>query len=263
MGTRAGVYGAQYKGDFMKILFSNMGYAKGIDGTLWQHVSRASRHLYCPVPIQTHILGQLKDIMKKEDPDLCCFVEIDQGSFHSAYLNQLQYLVGPEYPFFDIANKYGENSWRRKIPLYGSRSNAFISRKELEFDRLYFRNGTKRLLYRVRLPDNIFVLFSHFSLDRNVRVHQFEEVKAMVDQCPGDVILLADFNIMHGFKELDALTSQTNLRILNDESKSTFQFHRRELALDLCLCSEPLQNRLTLDVIDQPYSDHDALLITL
>jgi len=247
----------------MKILFSNMGYAKGIDGTLWQHVTRAGRHLYCPVPVQTQILGQLKDIMIREQPDLCCFVEIDQGSFHSAYLNQLQYLVTDDYRYFDIANKYGENNWRRKVPLYGGRSNAFLSRLDLPFDRLYFRNGTKRLLYRLKLPDNIYVLFSHFSLDRKVREKQFGEVSDMIRHSPGDVILLADFNIMHGFGELDALLEQTNLKILNDEKLSTFQFYLKELALDLCLCSASLEKSLSLTVIDQPYSDHDALLVTL
>lgn len=246
-----------------KILFSNLGYAKGIDGTLWQHVSRASRHVYCPVPVQTQILGQLKGIMMDQAPDLCCFVEIDQGSFHSAYLNQLQHLVTDDYHFFDVANKYGENNWRRKLPLYGGRSNAFLAKSKLDFDRLYFQNGTKRLLYRIKLPDNIFVFFSHFSLSRSVRVKQFQEVKKMVDQCPGDVILLADFNIMDGFSELDELVAQTNLRILNDESLHTFQFYKRQLALDLCLCSQTIMDRVSVEVIDQPYSDHDALLVTL
>jgi len=247
----------------MKILFSNLGYAKGIDGTLWQHVSRAGRHLYCPIPIQTQILGQLKDLMIKEAPDLCCFVEIDKGSFHSAYFDQLQYLLTDDYKYADISNKYGENNWRRKLPLYGGRSNAFLSKTDLQFDRLYFKNGTKRLLYKIQLPDNICVFFSHFSLDRKVRVKQFEEVHAMIKECPGDVILLADFNIMHGFTELDDLIEKANLKILNDENLHTFRFYTKELALDLCLCSASLENRLSLHVIDQPYSDHDALLVSL
>ena len=75
-----------------KILFSNIGYAKGIDGTLWQHLSRAGRYLYCRVPTQTLVLGQLKAIIDLEQPDLCCFVEIDSGSLHSAYVNQLKLL---------------------------------------------------------------------------------------------------------------------------------------------------------------------------
>ncbi len=246
-----------------KILFSNIGYAKGIDGTLWQHISRAGRYLYCRVPTQTLVLGQLRAIMESEQPDLCCFVEIDQGSFHSAYMNQLRFLMDDDYAHADIANKYGDGNWRAHMPLSKGRSNAFLSKQSLNFDRLYFTHGTKRLLYRVILPGNIHVFFAHFSLDRKVRVRQFREVRGMIDQCGGDAILLADFNIMQGFRELAPLTEGSNLHVLSREEDTTFTFHNRKLALDLCICSQALLDRLSLKVVPQPFSDHQALLVTL
>jgi endonuclease/exonuclease/phosphatase family metal-dependent hydrolase len=246
-----------------KILFSNIGYAKGIDGTLWQHISRMGRHIYMGESTQALILSQLKSIIITEQPDVCCFVEIEKGSFHSAYVNQLNHLIDDDYKFFDIANKYGEDNWRRHMPLSRGRSSAFLCKQELVFDRLYFKNGTKRLLYRLVLPGNIHVFFAHFSLDARVRVQQFEEVRQMIDQAGGDAILLADFNIMQGFSELDPLVQNSNLRVLSKETDHTFTFHHRKLALDLCICSEPLLQRLSVRVIPQPFSDHQALLVEL
>jgi len=244
-----------------KILFSNIGYAKGIDGTLWQHLSRAGRYLYCRVPTQTLVLGQLKAIIDLEQPDLCCFVEIDSGSLHSAYLNQLKTLMDDDYYFFDIANKYGQGNWRQYMPLSKGRSNAFMSKRELKFDRLYFKHGTKRLMYRVELHGNIHVFFAHFSLDRRVRVRQLEDVRALMEACPGESILLADFNIMYGFSELDPLLKESEFMLLSKEDRHTFTFHNRKLALDLCICSKSLSERITLKVVDQPFSDHEALLV--
>jgi endonuclease/exonuclease/phosphatase family metal-dependent hydrolase len=246
-----------------KVLFSNIGYAKGIDGTLWQHISRAGRYLYCAVSTQTLVLGQLKAIIKQESPDLCCFVEIDTGSLGSAYLNQVQFILDEDYRFFDVANKYAKGNWRQYMPLSKGRSNAFISKQELVFDRLYFKHGTKRLMYRVVLPNNVHVFFAHFSLDRNVRVRQFEEVRGMIEQCPGDAVLLADFNIMYGFSELEPLLKDSNLRLLSREEDHTFLFHNNRLALDLCVCTAPLLNRIMLKVVDQPFSDHQALLVEI
>lgn len=246
-----------------KILFSNIGYAKGIDGTLWQHLSRAGRYLYCRVPTQTLVLGQLKAIIDLEQPDLCCFVEIDSGSLHSAYLNQLKALMDDDYSFFDIANKYGEGNWRQYMPLSKGRSNAFLSKKQLPFDRLYFKHGTKRLMYRVEIVEGIHVFFAHFSLDRGVRVRQLEDVRGLMEACPGESILLADFNIMYGFRELDPLLKNDQFVLLSKEDRHTFTFHNHKLALDLCVCSYSLADRLSVKVIDQPFSDHEALLVEI
>ena len=246
-----------------KILFSNIGYAKGIDGTLWQHISRAGRHLYCDVPTQMLSLGQLKAIIDLEQPDLCCLVEIEQGSFHSAYMNQINALMDDDYVYFDIANKYGKNDWRQYMPFSRGRSNAFLSKQELQFERLYFSHGTKRLVYKVVLPNGVHVFFAHFSLDSAVRTRQFTEVRSLIEQCGGEAILLADFNIFYGFSELDPLLKGSDLCIASKEDQVTFTFHTYQLALDLCICTKSLQERLVLKVIDQPFSDHQALLIEI
>ena len=55
-----------------KIFFSNIGYAKGIDGSLRQHISMAGRHFYCSLPVQEQVLAQVKALIDAEQPDLCC-----------------------------------------------------------------------------------------------------------------------------------------------------------------------------------------------
>lgn len=244
-----------------KIFFGNIGYAKGIDGTLWQHICRMHRHLYSGITPQQQVLGQLKAILAAEKPDLCCFVEVDRGSFHSAYYNQLSSLLDDDFVHHDIADKYGENNPLGKLPMFQGKSNAFIAKEKLDFQRLYFKRGSKRLIYRIMLPGNIALYFGHFSLQEKVRALQLAELRGFIESHDGEAIILADFNIMQGFKELRPLLDRTNLMVLNDEAAHTFRLHKRQWTLDLCICSETLAERLKLMIIPQPYSDHAALLV--
>lgn len=246
-----------------KIFFSNIGYARGIDGSLWQHIAGAHRHLYCSIPAQQQVLMQLKSIITQENPDICCLVEIDRGSIHSGRFNQIEYLMDDDYRHHDIADKYGDNSLLGEMPLFQGKCNAFLSRENVAFQRLYFKHGSKRLIYSIELPDNIQLFFAHFSLQRAVRAKQFDELRNIVKTHGGETIILADFNIMNGFSELDALRQGTDLQIVNTDSDYTFTFHNMRKVLDLCLCSESLMDRLNLRIIPQPFSDHAALLVEL
>lgn len=245
----------------MKVLFSNLGYAKGIDGSLRQNMLYLNRHVYSSPVVQRQVLAQFRAIMEAESPDVCCLVEIDRGSFHSAYLNQIQALMCGDYCFVDIADKYGEDSRVSALPFHQGKSNGFIARQEFAFERHYFRHGTKRLIYRLALPEGITLFFAHFSLQRRVRARQFAEMHRLVMEKEGRVIILADFNILHGFRELAPLLEDTDLRLLNRQDEPTFTFHHRRLVLDLCLCSAELAERTALRVIPQPFSDHAALLV--
>jgi endonuclease/exonuclease/phosphatase family metal-dependent hydrolase len=246
-----------------KILFSNIGYAKGIDGSLFGHLRYFHRHFYSGAPTQRKVLQQLRNIIHDETPDLCCFVEIDSGSFQSAGLNQMHELTDDHYSYYDISHKYGENSLVSRLPMHGGNSNGFISKSEIKFEKLSFRYGTKRLIYRMNLDQDTVLYFAHFSLNRKVRIQQFREVHDLLAQESGEVILLADFNILHGFSELNPLLIDTGLKLLNREEEHTFTFHRQSKVLDLCLCTPGIHDRLDLKIIPQPYSDHAALLVDI
>lgn len=245
-----------------KILFSNIGYARGIDGSLRQHVTRFGRNFYCALPVQEQVLSQVKDIIKAENPDICCFVEIDQGSIHSARFNQIRALMDDEYIHHDIADKYGERSLLGRMPLHRGKSNAFLSKQDLDYQKLYFSHGSKRLIYHLALPGDIDLFFAHFSLQKKTRARQMEEVRKLAEGKPR-VIILADFNIFGGFDELKPLLHDTDLQVLNREDEHTFQFHKTRKTLDLCICSKDLVPRTMLRVIPQPFSDHAALLLEI
>lgn len=246
-----------------RILFSNIGYAKGIDGSLRHHLGLFGRHFYCALPVQEQVLGQMKAVINEEKPDLCCFVEIDQGSLHAARYNQIEALIDREYRYHDIAGKYGQQSWLARMPLHEGKSNAFIAKHKTPYKRLYFSHGTKRLIYRIALPGGIYVFFAHFSLQKRIRALQLSEMRKLVDQTEGEVIVLADFNVMSGFGELSPLLEGSGLTILNNEEDYTFTFHNLSLALDLCICSKSIARRTGLKIIPQPFSDHAALLVEM
>lgn len=253
-----------------KIFFSNIGYAKGIDGTLAQHLARIARHIRCGRPLQEDVLAQLRAILMQEEPDLCCLVEIDNGSFQSASFSQIAHIATEPYLFHDVADKYGPGNWIGGMPLHRGRCNAFLSKDRLSFERLYFANGSKRLIYKIVLPEDatghpggITLFFAHFSLMPAVRQRQFEELRSHISVCPGPVVVMADFNILQGFRELEPLLRGSDLIVLNDEAEPTFTFHTYRLALDLCVCTAELAERLDLKIIPQPFSDHAGLLLEI
>lgn len=243
-----------------KIFFSNLGYAKGIDGSLKSHVLNFHRHFYAGPVVQKEILDQAKSIVIREQPDICCFVEIDQGSLHSGYYNQLESLLDEEYAYFDITNKYGKDNVLGQMPLHTGKSNAFVSKYDINFEHQYFKSGQKRLIYKLELPDGATLFFAHFSLNKKVREKQFTEILRMADEVEGEVMIMADFNILHGFAELAPLLYENRFVVMNREEEFTFAFHDRQHTLDLCLCSQGLAERTELKIITQPYSDHEALL---
>lgn len=247
----------------MKILMSNLGYMRGINGGLAHHFYYAHRHFYCSIPVQKKSLRQLISIIENEDPDICCFVEIDKGSSDSANFNQLSELVNEKYSFFDGENKYGQSSRLRSLPFSKGKSNAFIAKQNFEYEKIYFTHGTKRLIYKIILDKNTTLFFTHFSLKKNVRMHQLLQVRQLLHETSGDVILLGDFNIISGFAELTPLLHENNLRLLNEEHTPTFTFHKIKKAIDLCICSENIAHNLELKIIPQPYSDHAALLLEI
>ena len=245
------------------ILMGNLGYLRGINGQLAQHMRYAHRHIYCSPKIQHAAIAQVTDIIRREEPDICCFVEIDKGAPGGAGFNQLEAMASGHYRFFDIENKYGPTSRLRTLPSMRGKSNGFLAKREMPYEKIYFTHGTKRLIYKLTPEPGITLFFAHFSLKKKVRALQLLEIRKLIQETPGDIILLGDFNIHTGFGELAPLLDANNLIVLNDEKTPTFRFHRTQLPLDLCICSKTLAGRAELKIIPQPFSDHDALLLRL
>jgi hypothetical protein len=242
---------------------SNIGYARGFNGCLKQQIFHSYRHIYCPISVQQEVLLELKGIIKVEKPDLGCLIEIDKGSFNSSFFNQIEHILDDNYPYFDIENKYKEIGYLRKFPIFSGKCNAFFSKTNIPYRKLFFSNGTKKLIYRIELTKNLTLFFSHFSLSKKVRQKQYQEIKALVKTEAGEVLIMGDFNAFQGFRELSSLLDDTNLKVINDELVPTFTFYQSKYAIDLCIASSSLIPRLNLKIIDQTFSDHSALLLTI
>jgi endonuclease/exonuclease/phosphatase family metal-dependent hydrolase len=245
------------------ILMSNLGYLRGINGGLMHHIRYAYRNFYCSRDVQEACLEQVIGLIEQERPDVCCFVEIDKGSATARSFNQLEALVSEQYPFFDIENKYGLLSRLRSLPLTRGKSNGFLAKRTLPYEKIFFTHGTKRLIYKIALTPDVTLFFAHFSLKRETRAQQLLQTRQILNDTPGEIILLGDFNIHSGFKELEPLLHENNLVLLNNEETPTFRFHNVRLPLDLCICSRGIAERAALKIIPQPYSDHEALVLTL
>lgn len=247
----------------MKALFSNLGYAKGISGSLYHHLALAKHHLYTPRNVQQQTLRQFRDIIDVHQPDVCCMVEVDRGSLQSGYFNQIKALMCEDYCEYDIVDKYGEKRLISHLPFHGGKSNAFLAKKPMPYKRHYFVHGTKRLLHEISLTPTLTLFFTHFSLQHHVRIKQFEQLRTLIKATEHEVVVLGDFNIFRGVDELAPLLETTGLVLLNDFEQPTFRFHQRALTLDIGLCSASLAPNARLDVIPQAFSDHAALLLNI
>ncbi|MBY0355297.1 MAG: endonuclease/exonuclease/phosphatase family protein [Rickettsiales bacterium] len=244
----------------LRILFSNLGYARQIDGSLRQHVQGITRHFSCPTDVQQVALQALRVLLHVHQVDIACLAEIDAGSSNNHHFNQLHYLRDATYRFSDVSNKYGNESALRNVALSRGKSNGWLSRFPLQFERRYLSSGTKRLVYFMYPPDSPPIVFGHFSLRAATRQAQFKEIAQWIRQLGRDVILLGDFNNYRGEAELAPLLDGGHLRLLGG-GLHTFNFSGYQATVDLCLASDAIASQLHVQVIPQHFSDHHALLV--
>ena len=246
-----------------RILVSNLGYARDIDGTVLSHLRHSYRHFRTPVALQKASLDAYKKIIEETKPDLCCLIEIDTGSSTSGGFNQFEYLAHPDYPMRDVLSKYAVNSRLSGARLTRGKSNGFMASRPYGFERHYLSRGSKRLIYRIVLEDGLVLFFTHLSLKEKIRLQQIKELRALADKEEGDVLIAGDFNIFAGLRELEMFTGDGRYQLLNDAAHGTFTLFGKHYLLDICLASSNAVPRTSLTIIDQPFSDHDALLITV
>ncbi len=225
-----------------------MGYGLGLDGSVKDYALKWYRYLHCPTIIKDKVLKGIKNLIKSQKPDVCCFIEIEGP--HADYFSK-------DYLYYDITNKYGPKSALSKIPAFHTKSNAVFSRKNHQIKRHYFENGTKKLIYEVSLPKGITLLMTHFSLSKNTRKKQFTEIKKLIKN---KTILCGDFNIFTGFQELEPLLTETNLKIVS--KNKTFPASNPKKAMDLFLCSKNIKVN-ACKVINKRLSDHLPVLLEI
>lgn len=238
------------EGNKYKILFLNSGYFTGINGSKTQYLTKLHRYFYNNKNNQNKNLLKLNELISEENPDLVCLVEIKKG-------RQIDWLINEEYNFFDIETKYWEKSILRRLPWFKGNSNAFFSKEKLEFKKHYLKNWTKKLVYEIILPNETSLILNHFSLSKNIRKKQFDEINNMFSE-NNNKIICWDFNIFKWLKETHKLT---NNWLKNIQINSTFPSIRPKKILDLFMCSEQINAKTR--VLKNQISDHLPVVLEL
>lgn len=232
----------------MKILFLNLGYCKGLYGSLTQYILQSYRYLFTSKKIQKNIVDDFKKLIKKENPDIICIAEIEKGY-------QIKSLVDKKYPFYDFDVKYGANSFLRNIPFFRKNGNAFLSKKKIPFKRRFLKNGTKKLLYDITLPNKTQLLMFHYSLKKSVRPKQFEEVYDLIKNNKKNIVC-GDFNVK-SYSEIESFAKKANLKLAG--KGLTFPTSNPKEPRDFFLCSKNIKAKSR--ILKNKLSDHLGVVL--
>jgi len=236
--------GYKHKKTKIKILLTNLGNCTGLDGSYQSWLTGFHRYIYVPKKIRENVLYELSTLAKKENPDLIMINEISKGN----QINFLRNLLGG-YKQVEVGVKYGRKSLLRLIPVYHKKSNAFFSKKNMNFERFYLKSGQKKSFYKLTLPENLKLIFGHFALSKKTRKKQFKEIESLVDFKKG--MILGDFNI-HDISELE--TIKNNLQFRSAHNEKTCPTSNPMYPTDMLIHSENV--RVNSKILENKFSDH-------
>jgi hypothetical protein len=237
----------------LRILLYNVGYETGIDGSRRSYLLRFYRYLRTPQRIMRKVRHSIYQLLNSYKPDLCCFVEIrsKRGALHPRF-----------YAYSDAAVKYGPRSILRRLPMFRDNCNGFLSHKPFTYRKLYFKSGTKKLIYEIQLTPDLRVLLVHLSLRQRTRRKQFQELAKIVDEgCPA--IICGDFNVFKGAGEVAELAKKCALRVVNGATEMTFPAAKPKRTLDLFLCPESVTDAKVTVLEHMKVSDHLPVLLEI
>ncbi|WP_152048469.1 endonuclease/exonuclease/phosphatase family protein [Aureimonas psammosilenae] len=244
----------------VRIVYANLGYLREIDGSLAHHIRRAHHHFFTPRAAQMRSLALVKGALKKLQPDLSCFVEIDQGSLTNGFFDQFPILREDHHLTGTIDNKYSATRKYRRLSISRGKSNAFLANRTVDFTRRYLDYGKKRLVYDIDI-EGIRVLVVHCALTKRTRAAQYEQISGWIAERDMPTVVVGDFNAMWGESELAPLLQCGRLVHANRLLGPTFRFGPWRAALDTCLISADLERHCRIEIIDQPFSDHKMFKI--
>jgi len=218
----------------MKILFYNLGYGRGIDGSLVSYCKHLHRFIYQSAGSQKKVIDAAAEIVVKEKPDVFAYAEVGLGATRTGNFNQHSHLVSSMVNTVEssAATKYGESLFS-KLPFHAGNGNGLISFQSAEIEPLYLRNSRKKLVYVCKL-EAVTVFVVHLPLISSDRALQLKELSSLVNQTSGDVVVCGDFNIFNGFDELAYLKEKSLLQNIPEPMK-TYPSHKPKIQLDVFL----------------------------
>lgn len=246
----------------MKILFYNLGYGRGHNGSLPDYFLKAGRFLHCSRRVQKKTLDGVVKIIEQEEPDVFAYAEVALGSFRNQYFNQHAYLVehAPKGSVSDAAlSKYGETVLSL-APFHTGNANGVITHVPAKITEHYLQRSRKKLVFKIEL-ESLTVFAVHLPLVSSDRIEQLLELSEMVNNTIGDVVVCGDFNIFDGIDELKVITDCTDLTAVG-EGLLTFPSYKRRLLLDVFLYRfEDTSITPQMRILDVRHSDHLPVIL--
>lgn len=243
----------------MKVIFWNIGYVPGLDGSLFQYVTKGHRLVWTSVKIQKKLLEGIASYVRHETPDLFLYSEVSTGSRRNQKLHQHEYLVGQ----IDGVKTHGATGKYRhslfySLPLHAGNANGFLSPHECLTDTIHLKAGSKTLVYVV-IVNEVTVVMVHLSLNKKTRAKQLTELAEIVSVIKGPLIVCGDMNIFKGVEELAPFIKTTGLS-LPKEVLLTHPAHKPTRSLDIFL-TRGIKGKVSVRTIKTTISDHLPIVL--
>jgi len=238
----------------VRLLIYNIRYATGIGPAF-----------HIPVPgagylrSSRHVLTQITEFIKSQDPDVVGLIEVDTGSIRTGMLNQAEFVARSLGHYSTYECKYGVSSVNQLVPIVRKQSNAFLAAPRVRGERFhYFETGIKRLIIELEL-DDLAIFLVHLSLKFRHRQYQLHHLYDLVRKSHKPVIVAGDFNTYWGDHELYLFTQAAKLRNANVRGLPSYPSRSPRKELDFILHSDEIEIT-RFDIPNIRFSDHLPLI---
>ncbi|HVC02446.1 MAG TPA: endonuclease/exonuclease/phosphatase family protein [Steroidobacteraceae bacterium] len=238
----------------MRLLVYNIRYATGVGPAF-----------HIPLPgagylrSSRHVLADITDFIKSQDPDVVGLIEVDTGSIRSRMVNQADFIAHSLGHYSTYECKYGIASVNQMVPIIRKQSNAFLAAPRIRGERFhYFDTGIKRLIIELEL-DEVAIFLVHLSLKFRHRQYQLRNLYDLIRKAPKPVIVAGDFNTYWGDHEIYLFTQAAGLRNANLRGLPSYPSRSPRKELDFILHTDRIQID-RFDIPDVRLSDHLPLI---
>lgn len=251
----------------VKMVCYNIEYCEGIQGKWWQYFNLYRALISPPKGLDQRIINELKKLKL----DIIGLIEIDLGSKRNKKKDEVD-IFGKELQLssFVEAVKYhvqGIFRWTKLIPILKKQGIAILSKFDLEEVKYHMlKKGVKRVVIQatIHCPKKVTLLLTHLSLGGKARRHQLKELKEIVNNIQGPIIMMGDFNTFKGDTEIRELLEKTKLtdahELSGDSMVLTQPAWHPKRRLDYILTTEEIKVK-KYKVLNFPFSDHLPLFV--
>jgi endonuclease/exonuclease/phosphatase family metal-dependent hydrolase len=158
----------------MKIIFWNIGYARGIDGSFSSYVRNVKRFFSQDRLSQKKVLQEVARLISSEKPDVFAYAEIMTGSKRNGGFNQhtfLLSLIDREHHATAAVTKYG-NTIFSSLPFHKGNCNGVISFSPASIKNHLLQHSRKKLVQETIL-EHVTIFSVHLPLISRDRKKQF------------------------------------------------------------------------------------------